>query len=379
MVQSPQQEAPAYVRKPAFYDRWMESQGIPIYRDYYIEDGRTLELGFWEERGHPAAFLQLAGQEGVSESRITEIPPGGSIKPYKFALEEVVYVLQGRGVTTVWADGGERRSFEWQEHALFRIPGNHWVEYASMAGDAPVRLLHYNNLPVSMSTVQDPSFYFNSEHKTAADALDGGGDGFYAEAKVVENDPGRAGRVRSYWYGNFFPDMRAWDKLVPFKGRGAGGTTVFVQFPGSELTAHMSVFPSKTYKKGHRHGPAFVIVIPFGEGYSVMWPEGKDKVTVPWHEGSIFVPPNRWFHQHFNLSGDPARYLAFHPLPQFTGTGELITDRERDQIEYPSEDPAVRAHFEEELAKRGMKSDMPDIAYQDPKWEWDYEGMALDP
>ena len=149
---------------------------------------------------------------------------------------------------------------------------------------------------------------------------------------------------------------------------------MFVQFPGSELTAHMSVFPSKTYKKGHRHGPAFVIVIPFGEGYSVMWPEGKDKVLVPWHEGSIFVPPNRWFHQHFNLGGDPARYLAFHPLPQFTGTGELIEDVNRDQIEYPSEDPDVRKHFEEELAKRGLKSDMPGMAYKDPKWEWDYAG-----
>ena len=196
MVQSPQQDAPAYIRKPAFYDRWMESQGIPIYRDYYIEDGRTLELGFWEERGHPAAFLQLAGQEGVTESRITEIPPGGSIKPYKFSLEEVVYVLQGRGVTTVWADGGTKRSFEWQDHALFRIPGNHWVEYASMAGDAPVRLLHYNSLPVAMSTVQDPSFFFDSAHRTAADAVGGSGDGdgFYADAKVVEQDPRLAGR-----------------------------------------------------------------------------------------------------------------------------------------------------------------------------------------
>ena len=32
------------------YDEWMEAQGIPIHRGYYIEDLRTLQLGLWEER-----------------------------------------------------------------------------------------------------------------------------------------------------------------------------------------------------------------------------------------------------------------------------------------------------------------------------------------
>ena len=369
MVDSAQQSAPAFVRKPAFYDRWMESQGIPIYRDYYIEDGRTLELGWWEERGHQAAFLQLAGQEGISEARITEIPPGGSLKRLKFALEEVVYVLQGRGVATVWAEGGPKHSFEWQDHGLFRVPGNHWVEYASMSGGQPARMLHYNALPISMSTLQDPSFFFDNPHNPVS-ALEGDGEGFYSEAKVVHQAMHMAGHVPNFWYGNFFPDMRAWDRLVPFKDRGAGGSTVFVQFPGSELTAHMSVFPAKTYKKAHRHGPAFVIVIPFGVGFSVMWPEGHEKVWVPWHEGSIFVPPNRWFHQHFNLGEAPGRYLAFHPLSQFTGLGEQVV--EGDQIEYPDEDPEVRRRFESELAAHGLASDMPETAYQDRNWEWDY-------
>jgi gentisate 1,2-dioxygenase len=81
----------------------------------------------------------------------------------------------------------------------------------------------------------------------------------------------------------------------------------------------MSVFDARLYKKAHRHGPGRVIVIPVGEGYSIMWEEGKDKVVVPWHEASLFVPPNKWFHQHFNAGGDPARYLAFHPPMQFHG------------------------------------------------------------
>jgi gentisate 1,2-dioxygenase len=140
----------------------------------------------------------------------------------------------------------------------------------------------------------------------------------------------------------------------------------------------MSVFPAQSYKKGHRHGPAYVIVIPVGEGYSMMWPEGQEdnKVVVPWQKASVFVPPNRWFHQHFNVGTAPARYLAFHPLPQLMGMGggEQIQDRARDQIEYANEDPLVRQRFESELDKRGLKSLMPEEAYKNPDYEWDYGG-----
>ena len=80
------------------YDRWMKSKGIPIHRGYFIEDLRTIELEWWEERGCKSAFIQLLGQEGVSAARVTEIPPGKSLPPVKFALDEIVYVLAGRGL-----------------------------------------------------------------------------------------------------------------------------------------------------------------------------------------------------------------------------------------------------------------------------------------
>ena len=97
------------------YDRWMKSKGIPIHRGYFIEDLRTIELEWWEERGCKAAFIQLLGQEGVSASRVTEVPPGKSLPPVKFALDEIVYVLSGRGLTTVWANEGKpKKNFEWQ-------------------------------------------------------------------------------------------------------------------------------------------------------------------------------------------------------------------------------------------------------------------------
>ena len=354
------------------YESWIRSLGIPVHEGYYLDDLRTIELGWWEERQCNAAFLQLEGQQGVAEARVTEIAPGQTLPPLKFALDDVVYVLEGRGFCTVSSDDGRNtRTFEWQKHSLFLLPRNCTHQLSNAQGDLPARLLHNNYLPVAMVGVPDPEFFFNNPSASGADRLAGE---FYSEAKV-HNRPIANGRVRAQWIGNFFPDMRSWDKLVPFYGRGAGGTTVFIEFPDSPMTCHMSVFDAGTYKKGHRHGPGFVIVIPRGEGYSIMWPEGHEKIIIPWHEGSVFVPPARWFHQHFNVGEEPARYLALHPPRPFSGTGERVENPAANQIEYPDEDPFIREKFEGELGARGFKSLMPEIAYQDRNFEWDYSAV----
>jgi oxalate decarboxylase/phosphoglucose isomerase-like protein (cupin superfamily) len=353
------------------YDEWMEAQGIPIYRGYYIEDLRTLKLGWWEERQCNSAFIQLVGQEGVTSARVTEIPPGKTLPPLKFALDEIVYVVEGRGLTTIWA--GEKRpkkTFEWQKHSMFLAPHNYTHQFSNMQGDKPVRLLHYNYMPLTLSGVRDVNFIFGNSYEgpDIQNEMD-----FYSEAKMVQQDTlDNAWGRRAYWYGNFFPDMRAWDKLDANVRRGAGGRSVYIQFPDSEMSCHMSVFDARLYKKAHRHGPGRVIVIPAGEGYSIMWEEGKEKVAVPWHEASCFVPPNKWFHQHFNAGGEPARYLALHPPMQFHGHAEKIEDRAKDQIEYVNEDRWVREKFEAELAKRGLTSLMPPEAYTDSKFEWNW-------
>ena len=85
------------------------------------------------------------------------------------------------------------------------------------------------------------------------------------------------------------------------------------------------------------------------------------------------MPPDRWFHQHFNVGAHPARYLAFHgPRLSSRGYGERIVDAS-DQIEYPEEEPWIREKFEGELAARSLTTLMPDEAYKDAKYEWEYD------
>src|SRR5438105_7472525 len=152
--------APTEFSTPTAYEKWIASVGIPIHRGYFCEDGRTVELGWWEERQCNGAFIVLAGQEGVSEVRITEIPPGATLPPVKFGLDESVYVLDGRGLTTLSTDDGQRASFEWEAHSMFLLPRHTSTQLSNARGDRPARLLHYNYLPMAMQAVPDLDFLF---------------------------------------------------------------------------------------------------------------------------------------------------------------------------------------------------------------------------
>src|SRR5687768_15967125 len=101
-------------RRPrSVYDRWMEAQGLPVYRGHFVAEPREVELAWWEDRQCIASFIQFDGMLGVSEARITEIPAGGTLPPLKLAVSEVFYVLEGQGLTTFWSGDGEKKTFEW--------------------------------------------------------------------------------------------------------------------------------------------------------------------------------------------------------------------------------------------------------------------------
>jgi hypothetical protein len=134
------------------------------------------------------------------------------------------------------------------------------------------------------------------------------------------------------------------------------------------MNSHISQFPIGTYKKAHAHGPGAHVIILSGEGYSLMWPEGDEPRRYDWQVGTLVVPPNMWFHQHFNTGTTPARYLAFKhegvAIRNAQGVPKAWISRRAggDQVDYVDEKPAVRTIFAQELAKRGLASKM-DQAY----------------
>jgi mannose-6-phosphate isomerase-like protein (cupin superfamily) len=353
------------------YDRWLETQHVPIFRGYYIEDLRTMELGPWEERECNAAILVLNGAQGVTETRVTEVPAGGSLPVFKFSLDELFYVLEGNGLTTVWIDGKPKRTFEWQTHSLFVIPKNYTYQISNVSGTKPARIVNFNHLPVAMALFQEPKYFFNNPYSLPdPDMLYGENlEPYSSEAKWVDY----GGRGQAFFTGNFFPDMANWSKNMRMQTGRGGSSSASFRMPGTAFRCAIPTMPVGTYKKAHRHGAGISIVIPGeADGYSIMWKEGEEKILVPWHEGSCFIPPSNWYHQHFNAGAVPARYMPFHTARHPLFGGQRGADvGPNHQIEYPDEDPMVRETFEKELAKRGVKSLMPEQCYTDYDFEFD--------
>lgn len=366
-VTSEQQEAAATWSPRSAYERWLASLDLPIYRGHHVDNLSTVALNWWPERECNAAFLQLKGMEDIHEARVVEIPPGKTLPPSRLALEELVYVIEGRGLCAIWgAEGLPGKSFEWGRHSIFMVPPSYTYQLSNAQGNRPARLLHTNYLPLALQTVPNIDFFFDNP-KIDLSVLYGSDDNPFSEAVVTHPSGNRAG-LSNLWIGNFFPDMAAWDKLEPYRTRGAGGTTVYFRSRTGK-GGHMSVFPPCRYKMAHRHGPGRVIVIPAGEGYTILWPPGGEKTIVEWREGTVFTPPEGWYHQHFNVGEVSARYIAFGPPRVLAGRSERIEDQ---QIFYPDEEPWIRQRFEEELARRGLTSDIPEDAYRDRNYEWDY-------
>lgn len=355
------------------YDAWVKEQEIPVHKGYFVSDFKTAEVAPWKQRGTYGCFFELAGQQGWTQICVEEISPGTTSKPFRMVTDDLIFVADGRGTTTVWAEGEPEISFEWNKFSLFLVPGNFWYRFSNMQGNKPCRVVHYNYLPMVTEGVRDRKVLFECPVVERSRLY--GGKEPYSAAQAVNVAGVERGSV---WRGNFFPDTLAWDRMERAGAMGVSSLHVNLRFPGSPIFAHMSEFEPFTYKKAHRHGPGTVVIILSGEGYSLMWPEGKEKVVCPWHEGSAFVPPNEWFHHHFVLSPTPARALALHRSRLHPGLGHTVEEYERNELQYWQEDPSIRKMFEDELAKRGFKSRMPPQCYSnknfDPDWGRQREG-----
>ncbi len=335
------------------YQIWVESQQVPIYKGFSIPNLKTLEVGRWERLGVNGAFVQMDGTEDEDDAYIMEIPGGSSSLPERHIYEEIVYVLSGRGATTVWQESGSKVTFEWHEGSLFAIPLNAWHQFYNGQGNENTRLYVVTSAPVVFNLYHNDEFIFNCDFKFK-DRFDGTQDFF--SKKGIEGP-------RRLWETNLIEDVGSFP-LLDWKERGAGGVSRCFQFSENTMCAHTSEFSVGTYKKGHKHGPGFHVIIVSGEGYSLLWQSGKEKemIKVPWSKGSVLVPPNMWFHQHFNTGSEPARYLAIHSYKASVKWGKTLADVDSKkggmQIEYEDEDPRIRQMFEEELQKRGVNCKM---------------------
>jgi len=347
-----------------FYENYLAGEGIPINRGFAVDDLRTVEVKPWARKGVNGAYIVLEGTGGTNDAYVLEIPPGQSTTPQRHMFEEMIYVLDGNGATTVWYEDGKKLSFEWGKAALFAIPLNAWYQHHNGQGNRAARMLSVTDAPIVMNLFHDNDFIFNCDHKFT-DRFSGEDDYFSREGKLHQK------RVLQT---NFVPDADR-ISLHEWRERGAGGRNIMFELADQTMAAHISEFPVGTYKKAHRHGPGAHVIILGGEGFSMLWPDGdaENKTKVPWTTGAMVVPPDRWFHEHFNVGSEPARYLALRWGSQRWKSGGVFSSDAQladvsvkkggYQIEYEDEDPEIHKMFEAELARTNtpcrMKSFLP--------------------
>jgi gentisate 1,2-dioxygenase len=260
----------------------------------------------------------------------------------------VVYVLDGRGSTT-FEIGGQRRTFEWGRGSLFSLPVNAHYRHFNASGDHRARLANVTNLPMVMKLFRDEDFVFDTAHDFSSRLTDEKflrGEGTFIPTR----------EHRHMWETNLVPDLLTFDQLRLSPGRGAGSSNIMFVLADGTLHAHCSEIPVGGYKKAHIHGEGYHIFQLSGEGYSLYWYKDQEPTRIDWQYGMLHSPPNQMWHQHFNVSDEPARYLAIgfgsfrYPFlgEKMAMLDRTYTTKSAFQIDYEDEDPAIRRTYDAE-------------------------------
>jgi len=344
------------------YMEWAKGEGVPILEDFGI-DLLKVKTKPWARLDADGAIVHMKGRGDFISIFVVDLPPGGKTSPQQHLFEEVIYVLDGHGSTTIETADGAKHSFEWGPKSLFALPLNAKYQHFNSSGVEKARLSSTNDLCLMLNLFHNEAFVFDNDVRFPE--REGKSDYFSGEGDFIPKVPGR-----HMWETNFVPDLakfelQSWDK------RGAGSSNMKFILADGTMHAHSSEMPVGTYKKAHRHGADFHVYSVTGGGYSLFWYEGDEGFErVDWQHGVVFAPPDGMYHQHYNTSAEPARYLAValgslrYPFTSekmnlFSGVDVSVKDGGR-QIEYEDQDPRVHEIYLGELAKNGVSSKMGD-------------------
>ena len=332
------------------YEVWQETEGVPIYKGLAIDDLTTVTVESWKRKGAAGAFINLLGAGRSCDSYVCEIPAQSQTLPERYLFEELIYVVKGRGATSVWTEGGRKQTFEWQQGSMFSPPLNTWRQHFNVQRDEPARFVVLTDAPVMINRFRNLDFIFNNSFGFS-DRFSGEEGFFSGKGRVVES--------HRTWDSNFIADVPGF-KLIDHSARGQGASGILLHFSSNTISAHIEEYPVGTYPRAHWHGPGAHIVILSGEGYSLLWEPGKPRTRIDWRPGTLFVPPAKWFHQHFNPGKEPARYLALKPWGFTYQVEDLVKTLEVEasggtQIDYKDQEPEIHETFVKECAKRGVE------------------------
>ncbi|MCG8591798.1 MAG: hypothetical protein MJE66_21080 [Proteobacteria bacterium] len=358
-----------------YYDRFLESEGLPVYEGYSVDDVGRLALKPWPRLGAMGAYLRLHGHQGFAGAYVLEIAPGQRTLPERHLYDEILYVESGSGLVRLWqrppvpAEGVACRA-----GSLLGIPLNasHCIENT---GAAPLRVVGFTNAPTVLDFYRSPEFVFGSDF-VFGDRWQGALDAFEPGPVRREGERWPAGDALDPFVCDFVADVRALGPVMhEWDEKRAHFATLWMN--RATLAPHVSAWPPESYQAAHRHNGGASVLLLAGEGFFLMWP--REAGLRPWQDGraeavvrgelrpgSLYSPPTDWYHLHFNASPEPALYLAvtvqgradrvrFVPGPDHEPVLEAqarLAAKPRWLIRPKHEDPWIRRLFERELEAR---------------------------
>jgi quercetin dioxygenase-like cupin family protein len=353
MAKAPKNFDEWYVKSS--YQNFVRQEGVPLYEGSALEDLGSLILADWERRGGKAAYTRLGDQEFYN-LQIVEIPPGGELKPERHIYDSVMYVMKGRGATTIWQEGEPRTTVEWEEGALLAIPLNACHQEFNSSGYEPCRILFGTNMAHVINLYGNLDFVFNNPFVFR--------DRYTHSMQSFFSDKGQQWNLRLY-ETNFIPDIRKF-ALDPYPERGNRTSIMRLSMSNTSIGMHIMSVSEGTYVTAHRHEARAHVIVVEGQGYELLFMPGEEKQrrkvrTVPY---AVVAPRHNEYHQHFNTGKGEYRMLAFRGSGLRQGGGRRYdparTAHDKNpfdlsfKIAYEKEDPAIREEYYNVLEKNGI-------------------------
>ena len=349
------------------YERWVEDDlKLDLQRGYAAGNFKHTAVKPWHERGIGASFYDIIGAESLAGLYVGELAPGKSSNPTRQLYDEVIFIVEGSGSTTVETPKGQI-SFEWGPNSLFAIPLNCSFRMHNGSGAKRVRFLSTNTLPIIYNLFRDPSFIYNTDHDFKR--IDPDVDP--ASATLYQPDAKHERTAVNLYETTFVPDVLA-VKRSSYAERGSGNNTAYFELANSVISAHLADHPGLKFFNPHKHGPAAFVFILSGSGYSIMWEDNGNEVRFDWPEDDIglIVPPNMWWHGHFGTSPRNIQLavdLRSRKIPinhLYEKTHKHISEG-GTVLHYKDLPKALRdriwSTYEEECRKKGFEAKTPDM------------------
>jgi quercetin dioxygenase-like cupin family protein len=307
---------------------------VTVDKDYGAAIARIGEGRFGEGRLHQM------------DATIVEIPPGGTLAPRKLLAEEIIYVIAGKGHTTMWPAGaqGKQQRYDWGPGDVLSPSLNVWRAHANASKTEPARFLSLTSTPLTRNLFNDAAFVMSSDYVFEKRWA----KGLTKPQHVVGNWSTGEGDLRRHnrvdkgiiAIGHHFPDMIN-GKMEPI---GEGRTGFNVRPTGDASPGGASMAGNRLFEwqnreeldpRGfdmhyHRHPWEVLYLCIKGEMQSRLTKVAdfdteklEPERVVTWKEGDLLIVEANEYHTHAS-SAPGSRFLQFKVSGYFYGVGSSI-------------------------------------------------------